>query len=221
MTSEHKVTGKSRTSLAARIASDIPEGWYVNLGIGIPTLVADFVPSDREVIFHSENGILGVGPAPAPEAIDYWLVNAGKRYVSLRKGGAYFDQAESFAMIRGRHIDLCVLGAFEVDDRGNIANWSVGQEGVPPAVGGAMDLAAAAKRVWVAMEHTTKNGSPRIVRELTLPLTAVGAVSRIYTNLCVLDVKSDGLHAVELADGVTPALLRDVTEPEIHFPKLA
>ena len=175
------VQPRGRTELAARLADDIPEGWWVNLGIGIPTLVADYVPLEREVVFHSENGVLGMGPAPAPEAVNPWLINAGKQHVTLRPGGSYVHQADSFALIRGGHLDLCVLGAFEVAENGDIANWSRSDNDYAPAVGGAMDLAAGAKRLWAVMEHTTKAGAPRLVERCSYPLTALGAVSRVYT----------------------------------------
>ncbi len=152
----------TRTEMAARLARDIPEGWYVNLGIGAPTQVADHVPADREVIFHSENGVLAMGPAPAPEEINRWLINAGKQYVTLRKGGAYMHHADSFALIRGGHLDLCVLGAFQVAENGDIANWSISDNDSAPAVGGAMDLAVGARQVWVLMEHQTKSGESRL-----------------------------------------------------------
>ena len=158
----------NRTEMAARVARDIPEGWYVNLGIGIPTAVADHVRLDREVIFHSENGVLGMGPAPPKEEIDPWLINAGKQYVTLRPGGSFCHHADSFAMIRGGHLDLCVLGAFQVADNGDIANWATSENDTAPAVGGAMDLAAGAKRLWVLMEHTTKDGTPKLVTPLLL-----------------------------------------------------
>src|SRR5688572_6617058 len=149
-------TPLTRTGMAERVANEIPEGWYVNLGVGIPTLVADYVPHDREVLFHSENGVLGLGPAPAADQIDPWLINAGKQHVTLRQGGAFFHHADSFAMVRGGHLDLCVLGAFEVSEKGDIANWSTSANDAIPAVGGAMDLAVGAKRLWAVMEHTTK-----------------------------------------------------------------
>ncbi len=192
-----------RTEMAERIARDIPEGWYVNLGIGIPTLVADYVPAEREVIFHSENGVLGMGPAPPEDAIDPWLINAGKQHVTLRTGGAFVHHADSFAMIRGGHLDLCVLGAYEVADNGDLANWATSETDTAPAVGGAMDLAAGAKRVWVVMEHTTKDGRPRLVRRCTYPLTALGAVARVYTNLAVLDVTPTGFTVREMLPGLT------------------
>ena len=205
------MTGLTRTQMAERVARDIPEGWYVNLGIGIPTMVADQVPADREVVFHSENGVLGMGPAPPPEARDPWLINAGKQHVTLMTGGAYVHHADSFAMIRGGHIDLCVLGAFEVAENGDIANWATGENDRSPAVGGAMDLAAGAKRLWVVMEHTTKDGRPRLVRRCVYPLTAPGAVSRVYTNLAVLDVTPGGFRVIETAPGVTLDALQAVT----------
>jgi 3-oxoadipate CoA-transferase beta subunit len=193
---------RSRTQIANRLASDIPEGWVVNLGIGIPTLVADQVPEDREVIFQSENGVIGVGPAPAADAVSPWLINAGKQPVTLRKGGAYIHHGDSFAMIRGGHLDLCVLGAFEVAENGDIANWAVSATDTAPAVGGAMDLAVGARRLWVAMEHTTREGQPRLVKRCAYPLTAAGAVSRIYTNLAVIDVTPEGFRVVDIIDGL-------------------
>jgi 3-oxoadipate CoA-transferase beta subunit len=202
----------TRNEMAARVAQDIPEGWYVNLGIGIPTLVADCVPEEREVVFHSENGVLGVGPAPAPERVDPWLINAGKQHVSLRPGGAFVHHADSFAMIRGGHLDLCVLGGFEVAENGDVANWATSENDTAPAVGGAMDLAAGAKRVWVVMEHTTKDGRPRLVRRCSYPLTAPGAVGRVYTNLAVLDVTGDGFLVRDMAPGVTFEALQARTD---------
>ncbi len=196
--------GFDRKAMAARLAQDIPEGWYVNLGIGIPTMVGDYVPMDREVILHSENGILGMGPAPAKDAIDPWLVNAGKQPVTLRPGGSYCHHADSFAMIRGGHIDLCVLGAFEVAANGDIANWATSENDTAPAVGGAMDLGAGAKRLWVIMEHTTKDGRPKLVETCAYPLTTPGAVKRVYTNLGVFEiVPGKGFVVVDLAPGVT------------------
>lgn len=200
-----------RKAMAARVARDIPEGWYVNLGIGVPTLVAGAVPEGREVVFHSENGILGIGPAPEGNAVDPWLVNAGKEHVTLVKGGSFFDHATSFAMIRGSHIDLCVLGAYEVSAKGDIANWATSSGDTAPAVGGAMDLAAGAKQVWVVMEHTTKGGQARVVETCSYPLTAPTAVSRIYTNLAVLAVTDDGLRVIETIAGLTCKDLEDRT----------
>jgi len=196
--------GFDRKGMAARVAQDIPEGWYVNLGIGIPTMIADYVPLDREVVLHSENGILGMGPAPAPDKVDPWLVNAGKQAVTLRPGGSYFHHADSFGMIRGGHIDLCVLGAFEVAENGDIANWATSENDSAPAVGGAMDLGAGAKRLWVVMEHTTKDGRPKLVQACGYPLTTPRAVKRVYTNLGVFDVVPEkGFVVLDLAPGVS------------------
>ena len=191
----------SRVEMAARVARDIPEGWYVNLGIGIPTAIADHVPLEREVIFHSENGVLGMGPAPPKDKIDPWLINAGKQYVTLRQGGSFCHHADSFSMIRGGHLDLCVLGAFQVAENGDIANWATSENDTAPAVGGAMDLAAGAKRLWVLMEHTTKDGTSKLVHRCSYPLTAVGAVKRVYTNLAVLDVTERGFVVLDMAPG--------------------
>ncbi len=209
--------GFDRKAMAARLAQDIPEGWYVNLGIGIPTMVGDFVPLDREVILHSENGILGMGPAPAKENIDPWLVNAGKQPVTLRPGGSYCHHADSFAMIRGGHIDLCVLGAFEVAQNGDIANWATSENDTAPAVGGAMDLGAGAKRLWVIMEHTTKDGRPKLVEKCGYPLTTPGAVKRVYTNLGVFDVSAEkGFVVVDLAPGLTLAEVQAASGAVLH-----
>ena len=205
-------TPLNRKAMAARVADDIPEGWYVNLGIGMPTMIADYVPDEREVVIHSENGIVGMGPAPTPEQDDPWLINAGKQRVTLRKGGAYVHQADSFAIIRGGHLDLCVLGAFEVAENGDIANWSTGGSDMAPAVGGAMDLSAGAKRIWVVMEHTTKDGRPRLVRRCGYPLTAPGVVKRIYTNLAVIDVTPEGFKLVEMIPGLSREELQARTD---------
>jgi 3-oxoadipate CoA-transferase beta subunit len=206
----------TRAEMAARVACDIPEGWYVNLGIGAPLQVADYVPAEREVIFHSENGVLGMGPAPAAEAINRWLINAGKQYVTLRKGGAYMHHADSFGLIRGGHLDLCVLGAFQVGENGDIANWSISDNDSAPAVGGAMDLAVGARRVWVLMEHQTKSGESRLVRRCTYPLTALGVVKRVYTNLAVLDVTPDGFAVRDMVEGLTLEALQSVTNAPLH-----
>jgi 3-oxoadipate CoA-transferase beta subunit len=207
----------NRTQMAARVAQDIPEGWFVNLGIGIPTMVADHVPVEREVILHSENGILGMGPAPEKDKVNAWLVNAGKQPVTLRPGGSFFHHADSFGMIRGGHIDLCVLGAFEVAANGDIANWATSENDNAPAVGGAMDLAAGAKRLWVVMEHTTKEGAPKLVERCSYPLTAMGAVSRVYTNLAVLDVvPGRGFVVKEIVPGLSLADLQAKTAATLH-----
>jgi len=209
----------TRGEIAARLARAIPEGWYVNLGIGAPLQVADHVPTDREVIFHSENGVLGMGPAPAPEAINRWLINAGKQYVTLRDGGAYMHHADSFGLIRGGHLDLCVLGAFQVAENGDIANWSISDNDSAPAVGGAMDLAVGARQVWVLMEHQTKSGESRLVRRCTYPLTAVGVVKRVYTNLAVLSVTVDGFAVDEMVEGLTLDALQKVTDAPLRPPQ--
>jgi 3-oxoadipate CoA-transferase, beta subunit len=200
----------TRVQIAERVARDIPEGWYVNLGIGAPLQVADYVPAEREVIFHSENGILGMGPAPAPDHINRWLINAGKQYVTLRTGGSYMHHADSFGLIRGGHLDLCVLGAFQVAENGDLANWATSNDNAP-AVGGAMDLAAGARQLWALMEHTTKTGESRLVHRCSYPLTAVGVVKRVYTNLAVLDVADEGFAVREMVPGLTLAALQDVT----------
>ncbi len=200
-----------RRRMAERLAQDIPEGWYVNLGVGLPTLVAEFIPGDRDVVLHSENGILGMGPKPAADAIDPWLVNAGKLPVTLKPGAALFHHADSFAMIRGGHIDLCVLGAFQVAQNGDIANWTIDSADKTPAVGGAMDLAAGAKRLWVLMEHNTKEGAPRLVQKCAYPLTAQAAVSRIYTNLAVFEVAPDGFRVRSMIDGMSLPDLQALT----------
>ena len=207
----------SRTQMAARVADDIPEGWYVNLGIGIPTLIADYIPAGREVILHSENGILGMGPAPSPENADPWLINAGKQQVTLVDGGAYFHHADSFAMIRGGHIDLCVLGAFEVAENGDLANWATSTADAAPAVGGAMDLAVGAKHIWVITEHTTKDGAPKLVKRCSYPLTALGVVTRVYTNLAVIDVTPRGFAVREMVPGLTFEALQAKTGAPLHL----
>jgi 3-oxoadipate CoA-transferase beta subunit len=188
----------TRDQMAARVARDIPEGAYVNLGIGLPTLVANHLPKDREIFLHSENGLLGMGPAPAAGAEDWDLINAGKQPVTLLPGGAYFHHADSFAMMRGGHLDICVLGAFQVSATGDLANWHTGAPDAIPAVGGAMDLAIGAKKTYVMMEHLTKAGESKIVASCSYPLTAIGCVSRIYTDLAVIDVTPRGLQVVEI-----------------------
>jgi 3-oxoadipate CoA-transferase, beta subunit len=193
-----------RHQIAARVARDIPNGAYVNLGIGLPTLVANHIPKDREIVLHSENGILGLGPKPAPGAEDEDLIDAGKNPATALPGAAYFHHADSFGMIRGGHIDICVLGAFQVAANGDIANWHTGEPDAIPAVGGAMDLAAGAKQVFVTMEHLTKQGESKIVERCSYPLTGLRCVTRIYTDLAVIEVKADGLHLVEIcAEGLS------------------
>ena len=200
-----------RNQMAARVARDIPDGSVVNLGIGLPTLVGEHLPKGREIILHSENGVLGVGPRPAPGQEDEDLTNAGKEPVTLLAGGSYFHHADSFAMIRGRHLDFCVLGAFQVSVAGDLANWHTGGADAIPAVGGAMDLAVGAKKVLVMMEHLTKKGESKIVERCTYPLTGARCVNRIYTDLAVIDVKSDGLHVVETVDGLSFEELQRLT----------
>src|SRR5216110_4140500 len=192
-----------KKQIAARVARDIPDGAYVNLGIGLPTLVADHLPRGREIILHSENGILGVGPKPAPGEEDEDLINAGKEPVTLLPGGAYFHHADSFGMIRGRHLEFCILGAFQVSVAGDLANWHTGAKDAIPAVGGAMDLAVGAKNVWVMMEHLTKSGESKIVDRCTYPLTGIGVVKRIYTDLAVIDVTPRGLVASRSVAGLS------------------
>jgi 3-oxoadipate CoA-transferase beta subunit len=198
-----KLKTYTRDEMAARAAQDIPDGWFVNLGIGAPTLVSNFVPADREVIFHSENGILGVGPKPEPENINPWVINAGKQYVTLLPGASIMNSAESFALIRGGHLDLAVLGGYEVSETGDLANWSTGDNSQAPAVGGAMDLGAGAKQVWVLMDHTTKSGAPRLVAKCNYPLTAIGSVTRVYTNIAVIEITQKGFTLLDTAPGVT------------------
>lgn len=202
---------RSRQELAQRLAVDIHDGAYVNLGIGLPTLVADHLPAGREIFLHSENGILGMGPAPAPEDVDNDLLNAGKQPVTLLPGGAFFHHADSFAMIRGGHLDICVLGAFQVSASGDIANWSTGEPDAIPAVGGAMDLAVGAKNIWVMMELLTRKGESKIVPRCTYPLTGVGVVKRVYTDLAVVDITPNGLVAYDLVPGLDLEELRRVT----------
>ncbi|HEY7673780.1 MAG TPA: 3-oxoacid CoA-transferase subunit B [Burkholderiales bacterium] len=192
----------TREQIAQRIAQDIPEGAYVNLGIGMPTLVGNYLPRDREIILHSENGILGMGPAPAKGTEDWDVINAGKEPVTLLTGGAYFHHTDSFAMMRGGHIDIAVLGAFQVSAAGDLANWHTGEKDAIPAVGGAMDLAVGAKNVWVMMEHLTKSGESKIVPRCTYPLTGIGVVKRIYTDLAVVEVTPHGLVAGRVVPGL-------------------
>ncbi|MCF6745373.1 3-oxoacid CoA-transferase subunit B [Blastococcus sp. KM273128] len=193
----------SHTGMAARVAQDIPDGSYVNLGIGMPTLVGDVVSAGKEIVFHSENGILGMGPAPAAGEEDWELINAGKAPVTLVPGGSFFHHTDSFMMMRGGHIDVTVLGAFQVSAQGDLANWATDDAHLPPAVGGAMDLAVGAKRVLVLMMHTTSDGRPKLLPECTYPLTAAQVVDRIYTELAVIDVTPDGFLVREMVEGLT------------------
>ena len=192
---------RTKDQLAARVARDMPDGAYVNLGIGMPTLVANHIPPGREIILHSENGILGMGPAPAEGGEDYDLINAGKQPVTLRPGGAFFHHADSFAMMRGGHLDICVLGAFQVSEKGDLANWHTGEPGAIPAVGGAMDLATGARQTWVMMDLLTKQGESKIVAQCTYPLTGLACVKRVYTDLATFSITPDGLQLVDAVDG--------------------
>ncbi len=196
-------TGWTREQMAARAAQDIPDGSYVNLGIGIPELVARFVPEGREFIYHTENGMLGMGPPPDDDARDLDLMNAGKKYVTELPGASYFHHADSFSMIRGGHIDVCVLGTMQVSANGDIANWSTGAPDAIPAVGGAMDLVQGVRNIFVITQHTTRNGEPKLIETCSYPLTGVGVVSRIFTDLAVVDITPDGFQVVELAPDIT------------------
>ena len=195
-------TRRSKDELAARVAQDIPEGASVNLGIGQPTLVANHIPASREVLLHSENGILGMGPAPAKGQEDYDLINAGKQPVTLLPGGAYFHHADSFAMMRGGHLDICVLGAFQVSATGDLANWHTGEADAIPAVGGAMDLAVGAKQTWVMMDLQTKQGQSKLVQACSYPLTGIGCVKRVYTDLATLACTPQGLEVIDMVEGL-------------------
>jgi 3-oxoadipate CoA-transferase, beta subunit len=203
-------TRRSKDELAARVAQDIPEGATVNLGIGQPTLVANHIPASREVLLHSENGILGMGPAPAKGQEDYDLINAGKQPVTLLPGGAFFHHADSFAMMRGGHLDICVLGAFQVSATGDLANWHTGEAGAIPAVGGAMDLAIGAKQTWVMMDLLTKQGQSKLVQACSYPLTGIGCVKRVYTDLATLACTPQGLVVIDLVDGLSLQALSDL-----------
>jgi 3-oxoadipate CoA-transferase beta subunit len=208
----------TREQMAARVARDIPEGAYVNLGIGLPTKVANYLPADKEIFLQSENGLLGMGPAPAAGEEDEDLINAGKQPVTLLTGGAYFHHADSFAMMRGGHLDICVLGAFQVSAGGDLANWHTGAPDAIPAVGGAMDLASGAKQVFVMMEHQTKNGESKIVDQCSYPLTGIGCVNRIYTDLAVIDVTPQGLQVLEIVAGLSFEELQELTGAPLRAP---
>ena len=210
-----KIIGWSREEMAEKVALDIPDGSYVNLGIGIPELVADFVPEEREVIYQTENGLLGMGKLPEKAKEDRELVNAGKKCITAIPGASFFHHADSFSMIRGGHIDICILGAMQISEKGDLANWSTGTKDAIPAVGGAMDLVAGVKRIFVITKHNTKNGDPKIVNQCTFPLTGKQVVERIYTNLAVLDVKKEGLFVKELATNVDLVYLQEKTEVEL------
>ena len=207
----------NRDAMAAKVAEAIPAGSFVNLGIGLPTLVANHLPEDRDIILHTENGMLGMGPSPAPGEEDTDLINAGKQPVTIRPGGSFFHHADSFAMMRGGHLDYCVLGAFQVSATGDIANWHTGAPGAIPAVGGAMDLAIGAKNVFVMMELQTKAGESKIVPECTYPLTGIGCIKRIYTDCAVFEVTPDGLKVLEMVPGLTAEALREMAGVPLLF----
>ena len=205
-----------REEMAARLARDIPEGWSVNLGIGIPTLVGNYVPEEREVVFHSENGILGMGPAPPVGEENAWLVNASRQHVTLLPGGSFMSHSDSFALVRGGHLDLCVLGGFQVAENGDLANWARSDEDNTPAIGGAMDLAAGARRIWVVMEHITRSGEKRLLERCTYPLTAAACVKRVYTDLAVIDLTAKGFVVTEIVPGLSFDELQEKTGADLH-----
>lgn len=209
--------GWSREQMAQKIAQDIPDGSYVNLGIGLPEFVANFIPADREVLFHTENGLLGIGPVPPKGEEDDDLINAGKKPVTAIKGACFFHHADSFSMIRGGHIDICVLGAFQVSEKGDLANWSTGEPNAIPAVGGAMDLVQGVKTVFIITQHITKNGESKIVKECTYPLTGKGVVTRIYTDFAIIDVTDNGLCVREMAPGIDKEFLQKNTAVKLQF----
>jgi len=200
-----------KETLAARVARDIPEGAYVNLGIGQPTTVANYLPMEGDFFLHSENGILGMGPAPADEDIDWDLINAGKQPVNLLTGGCFFHHGDSFTMMRGGHIDICVMGAYQVSVHGDIANWHTGAPDAIPAVGGAMDLAVGAKQVFVMMNLLSKTGECKLVERCTYPLTGLACVSRLYSDLAIFELGFDGAKVIEMVDGLTLEKLRELT----------
>jgi len=212
------MSGWNKEQMAARAAQDIPDGSYVNLGIGMPELVAQYVPEGREFIYHTENGLLGMGPSPEPGDEDPELINAGKKSVTALPGAAYFHHADSFTMIRGGHLDVCVLGAMQVAANGDLANWSTGAPGAIPAVGGAMDLVAGVKTIFIITRHVTKTGDPKLVETCTYPLTGKAVVSRVFTDLAVLDITSDGFSVVELAPGVSLAEVIEKTDAPVRQP---
>ena len=211
----HERQGWSRIEMAQKVAQDLPDGSYVNLGIGIPELVADHVPEGIEIIYHTENGLLGMGPVPEPGQENIEMINAGKKYVTAIPGASYFHHADSFTMIRGGHLDISVLGALQISKEGDLANWSTGKPGAIPAVGGAMDLVAGVKNVWVITDHVTKDGQFKLVDECSFPLTGKGVVDTVYTNLAIIDVTENGLQVRELAPGITFAYLQEKTEPKL------
>ncbi len=221
MSTSDPVQGWDREAIERSLAQDIPNGSYINLGIGIPELVAKFVPEGRTFIYHTENGLLGMGPSPEEGQEDPELINAGKRHVTANPGAAYFHHADSFAMIRGGHLDLSILGAMQISQSGDLANWSTGKPGAIPAVGGAMDLVAGVKKVFVLTQHTTKTGEPKLVESCTYPLTGQGVVDRIYTDLAVIDITPTGFQTVELAPGVSFEHVQAMTGAELSPPTVS
>jgi 3-oxoadipate CoA-transferase beta subunit len=207
----------TREQIVQRVAQDIPEGSYVNLGIGLPTKIANYLDAEKEIFLQSENGVLGMGPAPAKGEEDSDLINAGKEFITLLKGGSYFHHGDSFTMMRGGHIDICVLGAFQVAQNGDLANWHTGSPEAIPAVGGAMDLAIGARNVFVTMEHVTKNGEPKIVKQCSYPLTGMACVNRIYTDLAVIDVTPNGLLVKEMVAGLSFDELQALTDAPLSM----
>lgn len=207
----------TRPEMAKRLAQDIAPGSYVNIGIGMPELVANYLDPNDEILLHSENGILGMGPNAAEDEIDLELINAGKKPVTLLTGGSFFHHLDSFVIMRGGHLDLCILGGMQVASNGDLANWSLGRPGEPPAVGGAMDLAVGARKVYVIMEHVAKDGSPKILEQCTLPLTGLQVVDRVYTDLAVLEVRKDGLHVIEKLVDISDEELQKQTGAKLHF----
>lgn len=207
--------GWSKTEMAQKVALDIPDGSYVNLGIGMPEMVADFVPEGRELIYQTENGLLGMGPVPEAGQEDLELINAGKKPVTTNPGACFFHHADSFTMIRGGHIDVCVLGAMQISEEGDLANWSTGAANAIPAVGGAMDLVAGVKRIFVITQHNTKDGKSKLVNQCSYPLTGKGVVETIYTNLAIIDVKEEGLFVREMGPNVNFEYLKERTEAQL------
>ena len=207
----------SKEDIARKVANDLKDGQYVNLGIGLPTLVASFLPDDKEIVLHSENGVLGVGPRPLPGEEDIDLIDAGKDFITLKPGASIFHHTDSFIMMRGGHIDVAVLGGLQVSQKGDLANWATNDETYPPAVGGAMDLASGAKQIFVIMIHTSKDGTPKILEECTFPLTAKGVVSTVYTDLATIDVKDGQMFVREMSPGLTKSDLISKTGAKLTF----